>query len=59
MKIIAFVPIGGSAVAFAFLFSTLTHLERLGIGISHPRVPVEAGLGIAALSAGVLLLMLS
>jgi hypothetical protein len=33
--------------AFGFLAYTLVNLDRLGIGLFHPRVVVEAGLGVA------------
>lgn len=49
----------GSVAAFAFLLYTLTHLGKLGIGTSHPRVPVEAGSGVICLAAGLLLVFLS
>jgi hypothetical protein len=56
VRYVAAVLIVGSAVAFAFLAYTLLNLGRLGIGIMHPRVLVEAGLGIVLLIAGVWLL---
>ena len=52
MKTIAFILLGGSFLAFAFLLYTLVNLDRLGIGAAHPRVLVEAGLGIVFLVAG-------
>ena len=59
MKTIAGILLVGSCVAFAFLVYTLLNLGKLGIGILHPRVLVEAGLGIVCLAAGLLLLLLS
>ena len=59
MKTIAVVLWAGSFVAFAFLAYTLLNLEKLGIGILHPRVLVEAGLGVVCLAAGLLLLFFS
>jgi len=55
MKYVGFVLIAGSAVAFAFLAHTLLNLDRLGIGRTHPRVLVEAGLGVLLLVIGLLL----
>ena len=36
----------GAFTAFAFLGYTFANLERLGIRPTHPRVLVEAGLGL-------------
>ena len=44
-----------SVTAFAFLGYTLANLARLGIRPCHPRVLVEAGLGIAFLTIACLL----
>ncbi len=59
MKILAAVLLCGSVVAFAFFLYTLINLGKLGIGLSHPRVLVEAGLGVIFLAAGSLMLVLS
>jgi hypothetical protein len=56
MRVVAFILIAGSVVAFAFLGYTLMNLGRLAITVTHPRVLVEAGLGVVLMVAGVLLL---
>jgi hypothetical protein len=56
VKWIAWVLIAGSLTAFAFLGYSLLNLERLGIGPTHPRVLVEAFLGVALAIGGVALL---
>lgn len=56
MKYLAGVLFVGSAAAFGFLVYTPLNLTRLGIGVTHPRVSVETGLGIVCLAAGLLLL---
>jgi hypothetical protein len=55
MRLVAYVLLGGSVLAFAFLAYSLANLEKLGIGPAHPRVLVEAGLGVILLLVGVLL----
>jgi hypothetical protein len=55
VRAVATLLLVGSLVAFAFLGFTLANLGRLGIGIAHPRVLVEAGLGIAMLAGGLML----
>jgi hypothetical protein len=56
MRYVAYVLLVGSALAFGFLVYSLLNLDRLGIGMTHPRVLVEAGLGIGLLVGGLLLL---
>jgi len=56
VKPIAYVMLFGSAVAFAFLAYTLVNLDGLGIGPFHPRVLVEAGLGVVFGVVGLLLM---
>jgi hypothetical protein len=56
VRYVAVVLIVGSVVAFGFLAYTLLNLGRLGIGITHPRVLVEAGLGVVLGIVGVWLL---
>ena len=55
MKTVGLVLMAGSAVAFVFLTYTLVNLGRLGIGSTHPRVLVEAGLAVVLLIVGLLL----
>jgi hypothetical protein len=50
MKTIAFLLLSGAGIAF--LFNALVNLEELGIGVWHPWVWVEAGLGIPGLAGG-------
>jgi hypothetical protein len=50
MKTIAFLLLSGADIAF--LFYTLVNLEKVGIGVWHPRVWVETGLGIPGLAGG-------
>jgi hypothetical protein len=56
MRAFAAILLVGSAIAFGFLVYSLANLDRLGIGISHPRVLVELGLAVMMLAAGFLLL---
>lgn len=56
MKHLAAALLVGSAMAFLFLGYSLMNLDRLGIGLTHPRVLVEAGLGIVLAAGGLLLL---
>ena len=55
MRTVGLVLMAGSAVAFVFLTYTLVNLGRLGIGSTHPRVLVEAGLAVVLLIVGLLL----
>jgi hypothetical protein len=55
MRYVALVLLAGSTVAFGFLLYTLRNLDRLGIGRTHPRVLVEAGLGVALLVVGLVI----
>jgi hypothetical protein len=55
-KSAAFVMFLGSATAFAFLGYSLLNLSRLGIGPLHPRVLVEASLGIVLFVTAFLIL---
>jgi hypothetical protein len=55
MAAAAIVCFAGSFTAFAFLAYTLRNLHTLGIGFTHPRVLVEAGLGVLFLAGGLLL----
>jgi hypothetical protein len=55
MRVVALILIAGSVVAFAFLGYTLMNLGRLAITVTHPRVLVEAGLGIVLMAAGLLM----
>ena len=55
-RYIPYIMFFGSAVALGFLGYSLLNLSRLGIGPLHPRVLVEAGLGIVLAAAGFLLM---
>jgi hypothetical protein len=55
MRYVGYVSLAGSLTALGFLAYTLLSLERLGIGVTHPRVLVEAGLGLLLLAVGVFL----
>jgi hypothetical protein len=46
----------GSAIALGFLVYSLVNLDKLGIGWTHPRVLVEAGLAVAFAAMGAVLL---
>jgi hypothetical protein len=47
MQYVRLLCFGGAFTAFAFLGYTLANLRRLGIRPTHPRVLVEAALGLA------------
>ncbi len=46
-----------SIVALGFLIYSLTHLKKLKINITHPRIIVELLLFIIFMAAGVLLIL--
>jgi hypothetical protein len=44
-----------SLVPLMFLFYTVTHLDKLGIGFKHPRVLVEFSIFIVLIVVGLIL----
>jgi hypothetical protein len=46
-----------SLLPLMFLFYTVTHLDKLGIGFKHPRVLVEFSIFVGLLVVGLILLL--